>query len=231
MTIERPTRATRVAGLALAGALALTFAVTALAKPRWNIGRSEGSTVQACSSVGFEPLFYTGVYVQTWFHADPKALPKVGQTFYARVAAGAPGDPCVTQAASIEVVPPRGVQLAITAKTPVRCYAYTAKATSRLTNAQGCPQRAVRGPYGFLLRRTTRGDGLWELPVGNGIQIDVPLRSTRRLRGIVAPSCARLAGRPPCPVARAGDYLQFAVRVADGNDNPWLVPHVGLFVR
>ena len=231
MPIQRPTRATRAAGLVLAGVLALTLAVTAFAKPRWNIGKSEGSTVQACSSLGFEPLYYTGVYVQTWFHADPKALPKVGQTFYARVAAGAPGAPCVTQAAGIEVIPPRGVQLAITAKTPVRCYAYTAKSMSPLSPAQGCPQRASRGPYGFLLRRTTRADGLWHLPTGNGIQIDVPLRSTRPLKGIVAPSCGRLAAQPPCPVAKAGDYLQFAVRVADGNDNPWLVPHVGLFVR
>ena len=231
MTIQRPTRPARAAGLVLAGVLALTLAVAAYAKPRWQLGKAEGSTVQACSSVGLEPLYYTGVYVQTWFHADPKALPKTGQTFYARVAAGAPGAPCVVQAASIEVVPPRGVQLAITAKTPVRCYAYTAKSTTRLPSAQGCPQRVSRGPNGFLLARTTRRDGLWELPTGNGIQIDVPLRSTRRLKGILSPTCARLAEQPPCPAARAGDSLQFAVRVADGNRNPWLVPHVGLFVR
>jgi hypothetical protein len=231
--VARPMGRRRWAPLA-AAALALAVVPAAFAKPRWNDGMMVHSTVQSCSSVAIgQPLLIKGAIAQIGFYADPQALPRVGQTFYSRVFLGGVGKPCADQAASLELVLPAGVRLAITAKTPVRCLALTAKTSSRISAAQGCPQRAQRGSYGLLFPRTTREDGLWALPAGEGVFVDVPLRSSRRLNGIASglPQCQRREGQPPCPANRARDHLQVGVRMYDGNDNPWLVPSVGLFVR
>jgi hypothetical protein len=214
--------------------LALAVVPAAFAKPRWIDGRTVHSTVQSCSSVAIgQPLAIKGAIAQVGFYADPKALPRVGQTFYSRVFLGGVGEPCADQAASLELVLPAGVRLAINPKTPVRCLALTAKTSSRISTAQGCPQRAQRGSYGLLFPRTTRQDGLWALPPGEGVFIDIPLRSSRQLNGIASglPACGRREGQPPCPANRSRDHLQVGVRMYDGNHNPWLVPSVGLFVR
>lgn len=234
MTAKRSKRRMRITVLAIAGGLALILAATALAKSRWIDGRIVHSTVESCASVGIgQPLLITGAVAQVGFYADPKALPKVGQTFTARVFIGGAGQPCADQAASMELVLPRGVELAITQKKPVRCLSITQQKISRLTPSQGCPRRAQRGSYGLLFPRTTRQDGLWALPPGEGFMVDVPLRSSRKLNGIRSglPSCVRRDGQPPCPPDRARDHLQVGVRMYDGNDNAWLVPSVGLFVR
>jgi hypothetical protein len=231
--VVRPVTRRRLVPIA-AAALALAVVPAAFAKPRWIDGRTVHSTVQSCSSVAIgQPLLIKGAIAQVGFYADPKALPRVGHTFYTRIFLGGVGAPCADQAASLELVLPVGVKLAITAKAPVRCLALTAKTSSRISTAQGCPQRAQRGSYGLLFPRTTRPDGLWALPPGEGVFVDVPLRSTRRLNGIASglPQCGRREGQPPCPANRSRDHLQVGVRMYDGNDNPWLVPSVGLFVR
>lgn len=234
MKARRGKRRTTAIALTVAAGLALIFSATALAKPRWIDGRIVKSTVVSCSSVAIgNPLQITGAIAQVGFYADPKALPKVGETFYARVFIGGAGKPCADQAASIELVLPIGVAVAITPKRPIRCTDITQKRISRLTTAQGCPRRPHRGSYGLLFSRTTRRDGLWALPPGEGVFVDIPLRSSRKLNGIASglPSCVRRDGQPPCPANRARDHLQVGVRMYDGNNNPWLVPSVGLAVR
>ena len=219
--------------LLVAATMALVFAATALGKPRWIDGRMVKSTVQSCSSVAIgQPLLITGAVAQVGFYADPNKL-RTGQTFYARMFIGGAGEPCADQAASMELVLPRGVRLAIRPKRPIRCIEITQAKNSPIAPAQGCPRRAQRGSFGLLFPRTTRADGLWALPAGEGVMVDVPLRSTRKLNGILSglPACGRRDGQPPCPANRARDHLQVGVRVYDGNDNPWLVPTVGLFVR
>jgi hypothetical protein len=213
---------------------AAVFAAAASAKPRWNEGKMERSTVQSCASVvAGQPVLTAGILAHAGFRADPKALPRVGQTFYGRAFIGGAGDPCVTQMAKLELVLPAGVRLAITRATPIRCTSITPDTSSAVSSAEGCPRSPIRGTYGPWLARTNRQDGLWELPRGQGYLIDFPLRSTRTLKGIArgVPACARPAFGPPCPAAKARDYLQVAVHVADGNTNPWVVPVVGLFVR
>lgn len=234
MMSRRGKRRIGAVAVLVAAGLALVFAATALAKPRWIDGRIIKSTVVSCSSIAIgSPLQITGAIAQVGFYADPKALPKVGETFYARVFIGGAGKPCADQAASIELVLPLGVKVAITPKKPIRCTDITQKKISRLTTAQGCPRGPQRGSYGLLFSRTTRQDGLWALPPGEGVFVDVPLRSSRKLNGIASglPSCVRRDGQPPCPANRARDHLQVGVRMYDGNDNPWLVPSVGLAVR
>lgn len=222
-----------IAALTVAVAMSLVFAATAMGKPRWIDGRMVKSTVQSCSSVAIgQPLLITGAVAQVGFYSDPNKL-KTGQTFYARMFIGGAGEPCAAQAASMELVLPLGVKLAITPTKPIRCIEITQAKNSPITPAQGCPRRAQRGSYGLLFPRTTRADGLWALPAGEGVMVDVPLRSSRKLNGILSglPTCVRRDGQPPCPANRARDHLQVGVRVYDGNDNPWLVPTVGLFVR
>ena len=231
-------------GLTLtSGLLLLLVSAPALGKPRWIEGQMERSTVISCASlVAGAPIETAGVLAQSGFRADRKRLPRVGQTFYARVCVGGAGEPCVTQVARIEVVLPTGVRIAVTPRTPVRCLHFTSPESpaARLTPEQGCPRRAYRPRelgYGrhpsFMFPRTTRQDGLWELPRGFGYFIDFPLRSKRALKGIARglPTCGRIEGEPPCPPGKARDYLQAAIFVSDGNSNPWVVPRIGLFVR
>ena len=222
----------RTAAVVLAAVLGLILAATAFAKPRWYDGKLVNTQVVSCASVATgTPLLITGAVAQVGFYADPKTL-KVGQTFYARMFIGGAGKPCADQAAGMELVLPVGVKLAITPKFPVRCIDINQQKIVKITPAQGCPQRARRGAFGLLFPNTKRNDGFWALPPGEGVMVDVPLRSTRKLNGIASglPSCGRLDGQPPCPASRARDHLQVGVRVSDGNDNPWLVPTVGLHV-
>jgi hypothetical protein len=233
MNAKRRNRWKRITALALAAGLALTLAAAALAKPRWIDGRMVQSKVYSCSSVAIgQPILITGAVAQVGYLADPQALPRVGQTFTARMFIGGTGQPCADQAASMELVLPRGVALAITPRRPVRCTYITQQQISRLTAAQGCPRRPQRGSYGLLFPRTTRQDGLWALPPGEGFLVDVPLRASRKLNGIRSglPSCVRRDGQPPCRPSRARDHLQVGVRMYDGNANAWLVPTVGLHV-
>ena len=231
--LVRRTRLAPIVALVVATTMALVLAATAMGKPRWIDGRMVKSTVQSCSSTMIgQTLLITGAVAQVGFFADPNTL-RTGQTFYARVFIGGAGEPCAAQAASIELVLPIGVRTAITPKKPIRCLEITQSGSSAITPAQGCPRQPRRGSYGLSFPRTTRPDGLGALPAGEGVFVDVPLRSTRQLNGIRSglPSCGRRSSQPPCPASRARDHLQVGVRVYDGNDNPWLVPTVGLFVR
>lgn len=231
MTRTRLVRRRRIGALAFAVGVALALAGLASAEASWIEGQMVRSTVVNCETLTLgNPVATAGVLAQVGFRATPRTLPRVGRTFYARVFVGGSGAPCVTQMAWVEVVLPLGVRLAITRRTPVRCSSFTVAPASPVVPAQGCPRRPFRGQHGFVFPRTTRTDGLWALPRGQGYFIDFPIRSSRRLRGIARglPSCA---GPAPCPASRARDSLQVGIKVSDGNDNPWLVPYVGLFTR
>ena len=232
-------RWTRNGAVAIGLGVLLAAPGGAVAKPRWIEGQMQRSTVVSCASlVAGAPVYTAGILAQTGFRADPKRLPKAGRTFYARMFIGGAGDPCVTQVARLELVLPLGVRTAVSRRARVRCSYFTSPdvPAAPLSAAEGCPRRAYRPQelgYGnrgtVMFPRTTRADGLWELPRGTGYFIDVPLRSKRRLRGIQAglPDCSGL----PCTRREVRDNLQAAIFVSDGNTNPWVLPHVGLFVR
>ena len=91
---------------------------------------------------------------------------------------------------------------AVSRTRPVRCSWFTSPDSPirKLSAAEGCPRKAFKPSqlgYGsrpsFMFPRTTREDGLWELPRGDGYFIDVPVRSKRTLKGIARglPSCQR----------------------------------------
>jgi len=194
-------------------------------------GVSEASQVVLCGTdfLGGAPIVVEGAkgFVALPLLGQP---PRVGEVFYAFALVGAIGDSCVTQLAHVEVLPPVGVELAISAQTPVVCEYGDGTTTTPVSVAEGCPQAGAAGLHGVALNRTTRADGLWELPLGRTLTLKVPLRATRPLAGLGGgtPSCARLRGAPPCRPDQAGDSLQVATWVLDGQGDPWLVPYNAL---
>ena len=233
--MPRPNVARRAtAVLAAASALAVGAAAPAAAEPTWYDGSSESSIVPLC----FSGTPATGMVAKAWLQADPAAPTRVGDVFYASVSAGAVGSGCVDQFVDPEIVLPAGVELAVSAQHPIRCYSddIVTGARTEVAPAQGCGQAPAQGFHGLQLQNTSRADGLWSLPAGKAIDIWFPLRSSRPLAGglLLSPGCGRPGanggGRPPCRSDQAGDNLQIGVWVIDGYGDPWLAPQIGLQV-
>ena len=216
--------------------LVLASAVPAEAAPGWVLGSVERSSVINCPSlISDNPYREVGAIAGAELLVGRRSLPRVGEVFYVRTRPGAVGRPCADQSVAVEVVLPVGVKLAISPGKPVRCSYFdidSGKVTP-VSPAQGCPQRAGPGIFGRSLNRTGAEGPAWTLPYGQGLSIEVPLRSSRQLKGIASqtPSCGRREGEPPCRPEQAGDHLQFAVHVLDGNGSPWLSPYIGLFAQ
>jgi hypothetical protein len=224
----------------LAGTAAFLIALLALcpvaqAKRKWVAGTIERSSVVNCPSViGGVPYNEVGAVANAESFVDQHRLPRVGQTFYVRTEPGAIGHPCANQSVAVEIVLPRRVELAISHRTPIRCayWDIDTRKVTKVTRSGGCPRKAKHGVYGLALNRTGSKGPTWELPYGQALRIEVPVRSKRRLTGGAHPiSCGRKEGDPPCGSSSAGDNLQFATHVFDGNSSPWLVPYAPLFVR
>jgi hypothetical protein len=216
--------------LALALLVLALSAAPALAAPEWHSGEIESSTVTNCN---FMPE--KGINNLAQFHADKAALPKVGDTFYVRMLPARSGNGCgIAMHVHPEVVLPEGVSLAISAETPVRCldWDYLNDVAMPLS---GCPQAPQSGIYGPAFDQVT-GEGPKPWPVAHlrGVVIELPLRSSRPLKGAAGrpSSCVRMGlGPPPCAARAAGDNVQLATWVSDGRLDPWLVPTVPLFVE
>ena len=167
------------------------------------------------------------------FQADTAALPKVGDTFYVRMLPARSGSGCgIAMHIHPEIVLPVGVELAISAATPVRCLSWDYLADIA-TPLDGCPQTPQTGAYGPSFdQETPNGPMPWEVPHLRGVVIEIPLRSSRPLKGAAGrpATCVRVAGRP-CSAAQTGDNVQLGVWVSDGRLDPWLVPTVPLFVE
>jgi hypothetical protein len=216
--------------LALALLVLALSAVPAVAAPTWHSGEIESSTVTNCN---FMPE--KGINNLAQFHADPQALPKVGDTFYVRMLPARSGNGCgIAMHVHPEVVLPEGVSLAISAETPVRCLDWD-YLNDIATPLDGCPQAPQSGIYGPAFdQETSGGPKPWPVPHLRGVVIEVPLRSSRPLKGAAGrpSSCVRMGlGPPPCSGEKAGDNIQLATWVSDGRLDPWLVPTVPLFVE
>jgi hypothetical protein len=224
-----------LAGVAAVLVAVLAVSPVALAKRTWVAGTIERSSVLNCQSViSGVPNPEVGAVANAEALVDEHRLPRVGQTFYVRTEPGAIGRPCANQAVAVEVVLPRGVSLAISHRTPIRCAYWNidTKKVTKVSRGAGCPRQAKHGIHCLALNRTGSHGPTWELPYGQALRIEVPVRSKRSLKGGSHPiSCGRHEGDPPCGRSSAGDNLQFANHVLDGNASPWLSPYVPLFVR
>jgi hypothetical protein len=139
-----------VATLLAMPALIAVSAAPATAAPYWNYGLPEETQELTCTSIGAGPLVGTQTEVATSTRAgmlvDPQDIPKVGEVFYGGVMISAVGG-CTAKTVIPEVVPPLGVDLAISAADPVRCH-YTLPDGSDTRITEGCPQALQPGTHG-----------------------------------------------------------------------------------
>jgi hypothetical protein len=230
--------------LAVVAGLLTLAAAPAVAAPEWNDGLPEDHFTQTCESIGGVGGFREehSSQVKAGIFVDPQNIPNVGEVFYARVAMAAVGG-CGDKSFIPEVVPPLGVELAISPAAPVRCH-YTLPDGSD-TALDGCPQAPQTGSHGG---RSLAPDGnpnnAWTgvgripgtpaltRPQVEIVYIEFPLRASRPLNGLPGgPTCSeRTARTGPCPRDAAGDFLQVPVTVYDVS-TPVLTPAIGLVVQ
>lgn len=211
--------------LALAGSMLaiLAAAPSANAAVQWNDGEFVTSTLHSC----VQNIWLTGADAVVGYQADPASLPRAGDVFYAHVGFGAAIDACGNnQGAEVDLVLPPGVSLAIDASHPIRCL-YEDSGQSAVSPNPTCPTHTIGGVYGSQIPSDDAGDA-WSLPPGRFFLVQVPLRSTRQLKGPAGGYC-------PASVSEISSYpnndcLLAALHFADGSTDPWLVPQEPLFI-
>lgn len=229
-------RTRRAAALAVLAALVPAAPAARAQDGPWSEGTLEYTTAFSCTSIIIgNPRLVLTTGAGAAFEGSPQRIPPAGQVFYTRLTAAIVGDPCGGGGHVLpEFIPPVGVEPAVDKRHPV-LWRY---AESSSTPDQSGQVVLTRGPNGGLLVGARSGDGTdgpWPLAnSGPALEIKVPLRSSRRLKGIgtQSPNCpSREEGSAPCPRDQAGDHLQIAVGVADGGAPAMLIPYVGLFNR
>ena len=237
--------------LRVAAMLAVTSAIgagatdPAFAAAGWDYGLPEQDLEQTCQSIGGGGGYFeeVGTSTRTGMHVDRQAVPRVGEVFYGGVMIAAVGG-CSDKSVIPEVVPPLGVELAISPAHPVRCH-YTLPDGSDTQIVDSCPQSPQPGTQGGL-SLAPGGDpsnawvGIGKIPGTPALSrprleilyIEFPLRAARPLHGLPGgPSCAaHTLHTGPCPRASAGDFLQVATQVFALGDAPVLASAIGLVV-
>jgi hypothetical protein len=200
--------------------LALLVPAAARAEAQWlhDSALAEQTTgYLPCAGTGGGPIHevlpsvdYAEVFLDT---ASP---PPLGAVQYVRVqwyATG--GDYCREQGgtgAALEIIPPPGTELAISAENPALCGFDT------LQNAVPCPVIATPGDYGGTLLNDGRSGqpALW--PVSDGLnktRLQVPLKFTSAVASF-GTSPERFCNAGPCPAASTGGRVQFTARFVPG---------------
>ncbi|GAA5143391.1 hypothetical protein GCM10023340_08710 [Nocardioides marinquilinus] len=191
----------------------------------WNDGKHDQDTILDCWTQ--EPA--VGVSADAGWGSLDGEVPEVGEIFYVRGYIGSVALPCLGRTGVLpEVVPPAGLEFA-DEEMPI----YWSLAPI------GAPQWSTRqlsfahGAHGGYLIGTPDGKP-WELRQGQVLEIQLPVRATRPMKGPATqqPECQdRVDGDAPCPVAVSGDHFQFAYTLTgSGSDRQYVIPYVGLFV-
>jgi hypothetical protein len=209
------------AAVVLALAAGLAGAASARADASWHDG-------QAVDSQLYNPclgITEFGALAQAGYDTDPAAT-RAGDVFYGHAVFGAAthvGGNCTDtdQAAELDLVLPPGVSLAIDAAHPISCF-YADDGGASGTNPT-CPTHAVTGTYGPMLPAGDGGAG-WDMPPGRTLEVQFPLVSHRELKGPAGGHCPETLDEIGTSPQR--DCLLLAVHVADGTDDPWLLPNV-----
>lgn len=175
----------RAAALTVLSAAALLSALApsgASAAYQWADGVSHATQVQCIDGTGGSPI-YQATTTYTGFYVDTNNLPKVGDVYYVHwVTGGVMPTGCPGGYAVPEIVPPEGSELAISAQTPVVCYAIDFTASSAQRADSNCPQTASQGAHGYRFKiQNVPNISSWPIPRGKGWEIQVPLRATRRV--------------------------------------------------
>jgi hypothetical protein len=133
---------------------------------------------------------------------DDAARPKVGEVFYVVVEGAGIGDPypCVGQKMKADILLPAGVDLAVSAANPIRCVRWDYGEGDPVSTPETalCPTAPQPPELGGAASFGTADGSMWDIPMGLGWEVQVPV------------------------VASASGYtsVEFAVRIADAEDNP-----------
>ena len=197
--------------LGCALAVAAVAATSAVAAPGWRDGVIDYSYSINCPSMIFGSPYleatagsYAGVYI------DPNDLPDAGEVFYVRMTVAGLGNPCAGPYAHMELWLPQDVHLAISSDYPVFCYAQS-PSSSTFVRESSCRQNPGAGFKGYTFG-APNGDP-WPLPQGGFWQVQVPVYSTKPLKGIAG---TRLAG--------CGDCFVAPIQILDGDSSPFQLP-------
>jgi hypothetical protein len=194
-------------------------APSAQAANRWFDGNVSRSTITNCASIIFPPAYTEdGAWNWVGFYSDENDAPDAGQVFYVHTIFAAVGNACSGQRAYPEIALPSGVQLAISAQTPVFCWAIDFGQNTASRETQACPQQGYQASYGGQYAFPALGQdpqyaGTWPVPQGKGWELQIPVVSNRSLKGTLASPCECVNG---------------FTKMLDGNSSPVLTPNAGL---
>jgi hypothetical protein len=163
-------------------------AAAAAAKKRWLFGRLshtyEESPVTGATYVStIEQVGYKGKRDASW--------PRVGDVYLGSIWVGRSGDGSAGDEVVTEVMLPAKTRFAISRTHRVRCYTGDADGAQREIRGRKCPNRPIRGAYGWEF---SPPKGSWDVPSRHWVQIIFPLRSARPLKGLVGARNGCLVG-------------------------------------
>ncbi len=175
----------------------------------WLDGSIQWSTIENCVSIiQGSPYYEKGAGTYVGYYMGGTGQPTVGSVYYLHVVFEAVGNACSGQKGYVDIALPPNTSLAISASTPVYCFANGVA----VTPASDCPQVLPTSPYnsGMYDIEAPGPDYVWPMPIGVPWEFQIPVRSTATL---------------------SNSSFQAKVWVLDGNSSPWLTPsYSGLFV-
>jgi hypothetical protein len=195
--------ATTLAALAIAAVGVVAVAEPASAATTRHDGTVRFNWGRNCESVlyGFPYVEAAAGLVASVLY-DDAAPPKVGEVFYVVVEGAGIGDPypCVGPKMKADILLPAGVDLAVSAANPIRCVRWDYGEGDPVSTPETalCPTAPQPPELGGAASFGTADGSMWDIPMGLGWEVQVPV------------------------VASASGYtsVEFAVRIADAEDNP-----------
>ena len=197
----RPT--TTLAALALAAVGVVAVAEPAAAAVTRHDGAIRFNWGRNCESViyGYPYVEAAAGLVASVLY-DDAAPPKVGEVFYVVFEGAGIGDPypCVGQKMKPDILLPAGVALAVSSANPIRCVRWDYGDGDPVSTPETalCPTAPQTPELGGAASFGTADGSMWDIPMGLGWEVQVPV------------------------VASTPGYtsVEFAVRIADAEDNP-----------
>ena len=197
----RPT--TTLAALALAAVGVVAVAEPAAAAVTRHDGAVRFNWGRNCESVVYGyPYVEAAAGLVASVLYDDAAPPKVGEVFYVVVEGAGIGDPypCVGQKMKPDILLPAGVSLAVSSANPIRCVRWDYGDGDPVSTPETalCPTAPQTPELGGAASFGTADGSMWDIPMGLGWEVQVPV------------------------VASTPGYtsVEFAVRIADAEDNP-----------